>query len=222
MSIVNTVVLLSVVVLLPLIPAFLLYKYLPSKTIAEGPFKGLNVHLTGAFAGYFLTFITAGGMAELSATSDLKEKINKSEEQIIELEEQLKRERDSQVDLWTIKGPIEDEDQSKLTSFYIQVRPPDLSQYHNFGEFEMKNVPISKENLIDGTVRLLVNHPEYEQATIKLKSEIDSIKSDSIGNNFFPVNILPERRVEITAPIRMKLDDGNYESEGGVNAEQIN
>src|SRR5882724_11224112 len=39
--------------LLPLTPAFVLFKKLPSQAIVKGPFKGLNLQLSGAFAGYF-------------------------------------------------------------------------------------------------------------------------------------------------------------------------
>jgi hypothetical protein len=43
-----------VAILLPIVPAYLLYRNLPSKTSVKGPFKGLTVQLKGAFAGYFL------------------------------------------------------------------------------------------------------------------------------------------------------------------------
>ena len=52
---------LTTILLLPLIPAFLLYKFLPSKTNVSGPFKGLNIKLTGAFGGYFLLVLTSLG-----------------------------------------------------------------------------------------------------------------------------------------------------------------
>lgn len=43
----------------PLLPAYLLYRYLPSKATVRGPFKGLNISLTGAFGGYFLLVLIA-------------------------------------------------------------------------------------------------------------------------------------------------------------------
>jgi hypothetical protein len=48
----NQLVVLSVLVLLPLIPAFLLFKLLPSRAVVKGPLAGFNVALGGAFAGY--------------------------------------------------------------------------------------------------------------------------------------------------------------------------
>ena len=48
----------SLWILLPILPAFILYKFLPGNVIAvKGPFKGLKVDMAGAFAGYFLLFI---------------------------------------------------------------------------------------------------------------------------------------------------------------------
>ena len=45
---------LAVMVLLPLVPAYLLFKALPSTAIVTGPFQGLKLKLGGAFAGYFI------------------------------------------------------------------------------------------------------------------------------------------------------------------------
>ena len=47
--------------LLPFVPAYLLYRLLPSDTKVAGPFKGLNLQLSGAFAGYFLLTLMAFG-----------------------------------------------------------------------------------------------------------------------------------------------------------------
>lgn len=48
--------LISVVValLIPVIPAFVLFKFLPTRVRARGPYTGLRINLEGAFAGYFL------------------------------------------------------------------------------------------------------------------------------------------------------------------------
>jgi hypothetical protein len=51
----NDLTYIAAVVLIPLIPAFLLYKFLRSgRTSVGGPFRGLDIKLSGAFAGYFL------------------------------------------------------------------------------------------------------------------------------------------------------------------------
>lgn len=48
------IIYLSAILFLPVLPAYLLYRLLPSTISVRGPFKGLTLNLTGAFAGYFL------------------------------------------------------------------------------------------------------------------------------------------------------------------------
>jgi hypothetical protein len=52
------ILLYSLLIILPIIPAVILYKFLPgNKVVVTGPFKGLNVKMAGAFGGYFLLFV---------------------------------------------------------------------------------------------------------------------------------------------------------------------
>ena len=44
-------------VLLPLVPAILLFKFLPASGELEGPFKGMRIKFGGAFAGYLVLFM---------------------------------------------------------------------------------------------------------------------------------------------------------------------
>jgi hypothetical protein len=48
----NQLIVLTAIVMLPLVPAFLLFKLLPSRAVVKGPLAGLNVSLGGAFGGY--------------------------------------------------------------------------------------------------------------------------------------------------------------------------
>lgn len=50
-------VILAGVILLPLIPAFILFWALPSSADVSGPFQGLQMKLGGAFAGYFILVV---------------------------------------------------------------------------------------------------------------------------------------------------------------------
>ena len=57
---------LAAILLLPLFPAYILYKFLPaSETDVSGPYKGLSVKLKGAFAGYFLLVLVATALQYL-------------------------------------------------------------------------------------------------------------------------------------------------------------
>jgi hypothetical protein len=44
---------LAIILLLPLIPAFLLFKLLPNTAVVSGPLQGVRIDLSGAFAAYF-------------------------------------------------------------------------------------------------------------------------------------------------------------------------
>ena len=96
------IVLIAVTVLLPIVPAYILYKSLPTgKTIVTGPFKGLNIQLTGAFAGYFLVVLVVFGFIELR----IKEK----------------------CEIWHVTGHIELENNSsaaEIEHILVSIRPP--------------------------------------------------------------------------------------------------
>jgi len=61
---------LSAIIILPLIPAYVLYKNLPSKTLVTGPFKGLNINLSGTFGRYFLLVLLATGIVVLQTKGE--------------------------------------------------------------------------------------------------------------------------------------------------------
>lgn len=48
----NPLLTLAVLVILPMIPALILFKFLPSRAVVKGPLAGLDVKFGGAFGGY--------------------------------------------------------------------------------------------------------------------------------------------------------------------------
>ena len=92
---------LAAVMLLPLIPAFLLYKFLPSRTSVSGPFKGLNIKLTGAFGGYFLLVLTSIGIFFPLLKNDQAKIIEQQSQRIKELENTVNGKQQ-----WVMKGKI--------------------------------------------------------------------------------------------------------------------
>ena len=79
---------LAALLFLPLFPAFILYKLLPSRATVAGPFRGLNLNLSGAFAGYFLLVLLTSFI----------------------LREQLKREYEmttrGEIQVWRVTGKV--------------------------------------------------------------------------------------------------------------------
>jgi hypothetical protein len=76
-------VILTTLLLLPLVPAFIIYKFLPSKTVVKGPFKGLNINLTGAFGGYFLLVIISIGLIYTLRKDKLSAELNQAKHDLM-------------------------------------------------------------------------------------------------------------------------------------------
>lgn len=91
--------------LVPLIPAYILYKTLPAETSVKGPFQGLKINLSGAFGGYFLLVLIAFAFSlKLISDTNIK-RIEKLEG----LNAALKSENDdlkTQYEYWTIEGQV--------------------------------------------------------------------------------------------------------------------
>src|SRR5439155_9530982 len=51
------------IVLVPILPAFALFRFLPSTADVGGPLKGLNVKISGAFAGYIVGVLVSWQVA---------------------------------------------------------------------------------------------------------------------------------------------------------------
>ena len=116
----NLYVALAAILLLPMIPAFILYKFLPSKEPDEvggetgsiGPVKGLSWKLKGAFAGYFLLVMVGLALQYFVMNSKqqkeidaLKQNLKFSADSIITLKSQMAASANPVVD-WTVKGLI--------------------------------------------------------------------------------------------------------------------
>lgn len=133
METINTLSIIAGILIIPLIPAFVIYKFLPSKTVVKGPFKGLNVNLTGAFGGYFLLVIISLGFTYFSLNNAMKSALMEAEAKNAKLNlglNQLKNEilgEKAKFQSWEISGSIDsnfpestkifvDEDQISINS----------------------------------------------------------------------------------------------------------
>jgi hypothetical protein len=119
---------LAAVLLLPLIPAFLLYKFLPSRTNVSGPFKGLNLKLTGAFGGYFLLVITAIGVFFPLLKNEQSKIIEQQDEKIKQLENTI-----SDRQQWTMKGNVISTSPKQTKAFFDESG----TSFYETGEFAM-------------------------------------------------------------------------------------
>jgi hypothetical protein len=100
-------------ILLPIIPALLLYKLLPSTADVSGPFHGMQIKLGGAFAGYFLLVLVISFWPR-------------------------PKPRELAYEVWTLKGQIQDENGTTLPQDKINLNiQPRSVEYLGDGSFEM-------------------------------------------------------------------------------------
>lgn len=117
---------LVIIFLLPLIPSFLLYKFLPSKSTATGPFKGLNLKLSGAFAGYFILLLFAGGITFPLMNNEQQKKIDDLTRQLNALQ--------GSVQEWKMIGSVVSSVPEQTKVFYDE----DHTRFVSTGDFDVK------------------------------------------------------------------------------------
>lgn len=119
--------------LIPLIPAYVLYKTLPAETSVTGPFQGFKINLSGAFGGYFLLVLIAFGFSlKLIADSNRKRIEKLSAENSA-----LKTENDDlkiQYENWTIEGQVTGSLPEK-TKLFVDARN---THFSSTGDFSSK------------------------------------------------------------------------------------
>jgi hypothetical protein len=127
---------LLLITLLPIIPALVLFKLLPSTAAATGPFQGLKINLGGAFAGYFLIFV-----ALIAIRSSFE---------------------GPTYETWTVTGQIVRPDvaaNSYVDARYVTLSVPSMRSQAN-GNFSMQFVRTS-----DGQFdypHMYINYPDYQ------------------------------------------------------------
>ncbi len=203
---------LATILLLPLIPAFLLYKFLPSKTSVIGPFKGLDVKLTGAFGGYFLLVLTSlmvffpllknkqgAEVTILTAKVDSLQKILNNQAQNSEE--------------WTLNGKIISTVAEQTRVFFDD----DVKGFQSTGRFTLaKNVPIKNGkpqlplalcifNRTDG-YKVIDLDKQFNSADIA-KFKIEFNEKDKTINVNEPIDIMSKTKDSVRAVINfLKLN----------------
>ena len=113
----DLLVYLLAILLLPLIPAFILYKTLPAETNVKGPFKGLTINLSGAFAGYFLLVLIALGFCMMDFNSNKQVTIDTLKRNNDSLSNSLSK-MNHVFSAWTMEGQLTATNPEKTKIFY--------------------------------------------------------------------------------------------------------
>lgn len=179
---------LGAVLILPLVPAVILYKFLPSRTNVSGPFKGLDLKLTGAFAGYFLLVLCS-----LAVFFPLLK--NEQQQRIDELERKLKAAMPTTVN-YKITGSVLSTIPEQTKVFFDDEMPPMAPT----GDFELTKRSLIRDdgkapapkwicvyNKSDGykviNINRATNPPDIAELDVRFD---DSLHTISIGK---PIDI---------------------------------
>ncbi len=149
---------LIIIVCLPIIPAFIFYKFLPGegKTFAKGPFKGLNIQLTGAFAGYFVVLLFSGGLF-FTLNSQIQE-----------------------YDFHDVVGHITlDQGDFDEKEFLVAVTPPrwNILDTGTKGQLSIYDLPFSKKE--NRPPHLLIKKDGYDVKTVIIESLTNQNNSEA-------------------------------------------
>ena len=199
----------AAILIIPLVPALLLYAILPSETSVSGPFKGLNLNLKGSFAGYFLLVLIAG--AYLWNNNNLSEEIKK-------LNDDLAKERQlPKHEIWTVSGRFKfsstvNYNRNHPTEFvkvfyFPTASEPGLLESGNIMRFTA-NVPVSRSS--DGSIDSIVQSLRFD-ATDHFPAGFEflkGVKADLAGGAASEVRKFTriETSIEITDPVEFEFD----------------
>jgi hypothetical protein len=139
----------AAVILMPIIPAFLLFRLIPgNQADVQGPFKGFNLKLGGAFAGYFVVMLVA-----YAFWNDVLQP--------------------SQVQNWSVRGIVSLQQnvtgtQPSVTTVQMRMKPPHANIDNDGGKFAFV-LPIDRRHDSAWDVpNLILSCPGYETLSLEL------------------------------------------------------
>src|SRR5271165_1443977 len=143
---------LACMILLPIVPAFLLFKALGSTGDVSGPLMGLKIKLGGAFAGYFAVLVLLFVMYHVWHPT---------------------------YAMWKVHGTVTDDQGAPLEPLdekNVTLSPASLNLFPD-GSFDMTFSTASGD-----WPTLVVSYPNYQAATVPLNPSGPDMKNDGNGN----------------------------------------
>jgi len=151
-------------VLVPLVPAVILYKMFEQKTVVTGPFKGLRLDLSGAFAGYFLVLLVCSSLFYGPG-----EKSRDYRNQIVKLTAELNEQRDSGT-AWTVRGRIALKGNENVPMQGVGIAILPIPQPYRDGLFETRVVKDKSTGQTARLPTLEISKSGYYTETIHLEA----------------------------------------------------
>lgn len=166
--------------ILPLIPAFILFKFLPSTGKVEGPLKGLALKFGGAFAGYLVLFLVSYNV----------------------MNDRMKKKEDTK-EVWTIKGNITSLD----NKFTAQEQKPAFKIDPQGQSIRNKTFDIQVIALADGKGYL--TFPKVDLISLNYQSEplpeLDFNKTkENIDTSNYVIESFDSKIIRLKKPVVLK------------------
>ena len=162
-------------ILLPIIPAVVIYKLLPAAADVSGPFKGLQIKLSGAVAFYFLIVlvISFGPQPTFSPS-----------------------------EVWTLKGYIQDQDGTYLPQDKINMSiQPRSVEYLNDGTFEM-DILVKRDQA--GQIKLPTLLVEWQPPQLFGNATVHLDPGSQLFGKKYQLKVTGPREITITEPIKLE------------------
>jgi hypothetical protein len=209
--------LLLVWVLLPLLPAILIYWLFPdTKVTASGPLAELTVAASGAFAAFLIVLVVIAPFVYSIRDGVIEQRKHENEieqQRRTDSLEQDKRNYQKQLasgkQYWTVEVPVEliDSDDKKITN------PLAIQNYLNPNTLDVKTTPSSVSVASSKIILRIVTLTPNEFPFVRFKLP----QSDTMGFNLSDVEIMeinPESfSIKVKTPMKIPIAQQNQEAQ---------
>ncbi len=170
-----------VIVLCPLLPAFILFKFLPTEAKVEGPWQGLKIKLGGAFGGYFLLVLLVLGYFYSAGQDRIDDAVSSAKNELAKAQASFER----QWKVYTITGKWkvaggQNLSQEQINSLQL-VLHPEASRINNDQSFTAKvTVGLKQDNITPDFPTLEINCAENPDRLQSCRGEPVDLNSEDL------------------------------------------
>ncbi len=202
------------ILLIPLIPAFFIYKFLPEKDGARhdevggeteglGPVKGISWKLKGAFAGYFLLVCVGMLMQYLRNNDDnsktiahLNQNLKLTADSLADVRAQLAVAQNQVVD-WQVKGLVVPGEKEGTRFFFDD----GTTKKEPTGEFNLIKRSLVKDGVATPPKWVCVYNPATGYKVVNLNRELNAADIKAFDVSFDDANhvVLIKKPIEINS-----------------------
>jgi len=154
-------------ILTPVVPAYAMFKWLPSDATATGPLGGLKWKLGGAFAGYFAIVLISLQPVTKAANLSLDEQKARAEQDLAERKASAEAAQADLGERWTISGQIRKPDGSIPFETKFVTQPP-LGETRDNGTFSVEVLLPRRKSNDDQPPDLLIKNEGFLTVQVTL------------------------------------------------------